>query len=121
MTPLFFCSTNHTCRCRENEHCDDGEYCDTGVLSFGSNSCVAYRDTGERCSTDKQCESPEECLGKPRGRCGIQKIRELGESCEKDAECSIGKCEEDICVCTEDSHCWPSRCRKPVTGQNFCD
>lgn len=107
------------CRCQKNADCGEGQYCDTGTLGIGVNECKEYKNELDACSADKQCLPPSKCIS---GRCLTQGSKELGESCLRDRECSIGKCgTNNICVCTEDAHCWPDRCIKKAGKPNRCE
>lgn len=51
---------------------------------------------------------------------GVSK-RTIGSSCNKDDQCSTGKCEKGECVCNNDNDCsGTEKCKKPLGGINQC-
>ena len=101
------------------------EFCSTNT-QCASNNCgvggVCVCDDDEDCGQNSRCKKK---IGKnycvPTGG-------DLGDYCEKNSDCGMGKCEKKSCVCEKDKDCRDSfgstdyRCGKPGLGfgKNFC-
>lgn len=108
-----------TSRLSLGEHCSSNTQC-------GSNNCgaggVCVCDDNTDCGSDSRCKKR---IGKnycvPTGG-------DFGDYCEKNSDCSAGKCEKKSCVCEKDNDCTTLlgdtnfRCAKPGLGfgKNFC-
>lgn len=108
-----------TSRLALGEHCSSNTQC-------GSNNCgaggVCVCDDNNDCGSDSRCKKR---IGKnycvPTGG-------DFGDYCEKNSDCSAGKCEKKSCVCDKDNDCTTLlgetnfRCAKPGLGfgKNFC-
>jgi len=115
------CTREYGCQCNDAADCGSGRYCDTGTLSLGHNTCQSYKPNGDTCSNDKQCAPPATCGGAPPMRCIVGSSIGVGKACRKNAECTSGQCEKDVCVCSEDRHCDKGQsCKKPIGGANYC-
>ena len=115
------CTREYGCQCNDAADCGSGRYCDTGTLSLGHNTCQSYKPNGDTCSNDKQCAPPATCGGAPPMRCIVESSIGVGKACRKNAECTSGQCEKDVCVCSEDRHCDKGQsCKKPIGGANYC-
>lgn len=104
---------------------------------------------GKFCSTDTQCSSNKcekgvctcnvgkDCPG--NGSMSMRCVNRLGKNfcappanslgsyCKKNNDCSIGTCNNNLCVCDKDSECEGldgigsnPRCAKPLGAKNFC-
>ncbi|NUN12745.1 MAG: hypothetical protein HUU55_03835 [Myxococcales bacterium] len=121
------------CVCQDDADCDtddpingiDGnEHCYTPVL--GTPYCELYKDDGEGCDTDSECQSGEcggcvdDIFGINLGTCYTPNSKEYGETCYADNECESDRCSADCvfdpqgtCKCNTDNDC-------PSPGTQYC-
>jgi cysteine-rich repeat protein len=89
------------CACDEASDCPSDQECNTTLVP---NACMPVYcgngtlDSGEGCDDSNRQDGDG---------CSAQCLVELGGDCTGDAECASGSCDEseEICICTEDSHC----------------
>jgi hypothetical protein len=104
---------------------DLGQFCSTNT-QCGSNNCGAGGVCV--CDDDKDCGSGSRCKKRIGKNYCVPTGGDLGDYCEKNSDCGMGKCEKKSCVCEKDKDCRDSfgstdfRCGKPGLGfgKNFC-
>lgn len=137
--------------CNNNNECTSGA-CDAGMGTSKTATCVPINGTGksgDHCSNDSHCRS-RKCVGlKSRGgrwipgKCKLQKIAGLGQSCKVNEECSSRRCDmargnARKCIpndntgklgdyCSHDNHCRAGKyhcighhCSTPLANGKSC-
>ncbi len=136
------------CKCKQDKDCPDGTFCRN---TTGQNECLAdgTKALGLSCDKDRECKSgfcegsggDQKCACKQdkdctpgtfckntlgKNLCLADRTKSLGQSCDKDRECSSGFCEgtgsDQKCACKRDADCSTGqRCKKKAFSKNICE
>ena len=137
---------NRQCVCDIDSDCDDGEFCNRrigrnmceaegtlllGALCDNNSQCQSAKCQGSGdnrrcvCDVDSDCASGEFCNNRlGQNRCLANRSLDVGESCDKNQECSSGKCQgtgnDRECVCNVDTDCGPAEYCNNRASKNRC-
>ncbi len=145
------CSTNkcqgsgnaRQCVCADDGDCDAGEFCNNrlgqnrclvdgslnlGQACFKNAECSSGKCQGDMCvcADDGDCSAGQFCNNRPLApnRCLADASLSVGQSCNKNAECSSNKCQgsggDRQCVCADDGDCGAGQFCNNRLGQNRC-
>ncbi len=137
---------NKQCVCNIDDDCASGEFCNNrlganrclrdGTLNVGdsclknkecqTNKCQGSGDNRECvCNNDSDCANGQFCNNRlGQNRCLANGTSNVGETCDKNAECRSGKCQgsgsDRECVCNRDSDCSATQYCNNRASKNRC-
>ncbi len=97
----------------------------SGLGSFCTNRGQCSSNKCEKntcvCNDKFDCPSGQECFTPvfKANYCSSSSVG-LGGFCTGNGSCSLGKCEDNTCVCKKNSDCPNGKCKKPIFGKNYC-
>ncbi len=117
-------TVNGKCVCDSDSDCSSGQFCYEGFADIGTNECRSKLADGQLCDQGRKCQS-----GNCKVSCYTPNSKNMGQSCNINAECKQGKCSAELlglvngkCVCEDDGDCTKGYCDKGTLsiGTNSC-
>jgi hypothetical protein len=73
------------------------------------------------CNSTLDCDDGESCYAPLIGQKKCRKVNlSMGQYCEKNSQCITEKCEQNECVCSDESHCLSGESCY-TSGKNYCE